>query len=65
LLFNPLQAQQREVRAWANRALDVCQRAEEAAATTEQLYSRWIDILLNLGRVDDAVNTVEVTNHHN
>lgn len=52
-------AQRREVRAWAERVLEVCQKAEEAAATSELFYSTWIQTLLNLGRVDEAVKTAE------
>jgi hypothetical protein len=59
-LFFALQAQRREVRAWAERVLEVCQKAENAAATSELFYSTWIETLLNLGRVDEAVKTAEV-----
>lgn len=48
------------MQAWVKRVLEVCQRSEDLEVTTELIYSTWIDTLLGVGRVDDAIAKAEV-----
>lgn len=48
-----------EIHTWAERVLKVCQKAKEVGCTSEILYSTWVDTLLGLGWVDEAVKTAQ------